>query len=490
MFLVAEPGCRPYNSGVGLLVENTHRFRIKVAAAICHVAFVVGCGGENNIRDAGTTYDVGNRDVVVGSVSEEELRVGINTYIDARALPTPAEDNMLGDLIAGSGLDMTKIENIVRTGADPHSNAPHPVGTKTKLNITCDHVNYSSTYFLYVPNGYDPTVPTSLVVIGHGGNSSMSQSYAESTASSYLDAYLAYTQDPLNAILVAPATTRGWGPIGYSLMFSVISKTQREYNIDPDKIYVSGQSMGGHLSWRAGLIFTDRFGAVAPQSGGYTSWIEGSVSIRRLYNTPGYGTWGQTEPYELDATNRALRDWLAAASFDWVMIEKSGGHTIYQDEQPKIAKFFADRPRDMYRKSQFALASRTLSIAKPWASNDVHGHVFDPDQPLTYAQQRWVELYPRADDLTQEFFGEISGNTYTFTTKNVEKMRVLVHPKLVDVAAPIKVIVNDDTVFEGIVPPNPLEMIRRVRLFDDRGRIYWGGVDIDITTDATAVTLP
>lgn len=78
---------------------------------------------------------------------------------------------------------------------------------------------------------------------------------------------------PLGAILVAPATTVGWNPVGDSLIESVISRTIREYNIDPDRIYIAGQSMGGHLSWRSAIHRADRFAAFSPQSGGYASYV-------------------------------------------------------------------------------------------------------------------------------------------------------------------------------------------------------------------------
>ena len=39
--------------------------------------------------------------------------------------------------------------------------------------------------------------------------------------------------------------------------------------VDPDRVYVTGQSMGGHMSWRCGIAFPDRFAAIGPQSGGY-----------------------------------------------------------------------------------------------------------------------------------------------------------------------------------------------------------------------------
>ena len=82
----------------------------------------------------------------------------------------------------------------------------------------------------------------------------MSQSYADQTARVYLKAYQTLGVK-MKAILVAPSSTRGWGHIGNSLILSTISDVQRRYAIDPDRIYLAGQSMGGHLTFLCLLPF-------------------------------------------------------------------------------------------------------------------------------------------------------------------------------------------------------------------------------------------
>ena len=152
----------------------------------------------------------------------------------------------------------------------------------------------------------------------------------------------------MNAILVAPATERGWSPIGDSLILSSISKLQRDYNVDPERIYMTGQSMGGHLSWRTALTYADRYAAFSPMSGGYPEWAT-SGALRNLWTTVGFNTWGEIEPYELDKTNVILHDWLTAHSYAWDGAQAPGEHPIASGSFAAIADLFGKNPRKMYR---------------------------------------------------------------------------------------------------------------------------------------------
>ena len=94
-------------------------------------------------------------------------------------------------------------------------------------------------------------------------------------------------------LMVAPLTDRGWGAMGYSILFSTLSKVMRDYHVDPDRVYITGHSMGGHLTYRSGIYLGDRWGAVGPMSGGYDYVADRLVD--NLINTPGYATWGELD---------------------------------------------------------------------------------------------------------------------------------------------------------------------------------------------------
>jgi predicted peptidase len=56
------------------------------------------------------------------------------------------------------------------------------------------------------------------------------------------------------------------GPMG--LVLEVIAKMQKQYRIDPDRLYVMGLSMGGYGTWDAVQRYPDMFAAAVPICGG------------------------------------------------------------------------------------------------------------------------------------------------------------------------------------------------------------------------------
>lgn len=72
-------------------------------------------------------------------------------------------------------------------------------------------------------------------------------------------------------IVMAPQATSqqyGWYPSLKSIE-ATIDELQGEYKIDPDRIYVTGLSMGGYGAWALLMDAPDRFAAIAPVVGGY-----------------------------------------------------------------------------------------------------------------------------------------------------------------------------------------------------------------------------
>lgn len=55
---------------------------------------------------------------------------------------------------------------------------------------------------------------------------------------------------------------------------------------------------------------------------------------------------------------------------------------------------------------------------------------------------------------------------------------------MVDFSRPVEIIANGNTVFKEIVEPDMKTMLELVREFDDRGRIFYAAVDVEIADDA------
>jgi acetyl esterase/lipase len=414
----------------------------------------------------------------------------IEAFIESRNQTSPPSAAGLGEQLTQQGFTASDVEDLIRsgplafrpTGANPDAG----YGDFALVDVACYHANYSSKYWLYVPASYQPTRKTPLVVVGHGGNSQMSAEYARSTAHSYISSYRPMADGTLGAILVAPATTVGWGPLGDVLIEAVISKTIREYNIDPDRIAITGQSMGGHLTWRSAMNHGDRYAAFSPQSGGYASYVDDHI-IENVFGTVGYVTYGTTEPYDLDLTNDRLGAWLKEHKYPWTIVKKSGGHEIYTDEIPAIATVFAASTRNLYPARTFLHAVGELRYPN---ANTPTGESI-AGRPLRWNFRNWIEVEPRPEVAAGvTFYGENKGNNRLEIQSNgVRHLNVLLHPKMVDLASPVTIVVNGEVKHAAVVPTDLSQLLERVRELDDRGRIYHASVPIDIATD-TSVPVP
>ena len=73
--------------------------------------------------------------------------------------------------------------------------------------------------------------------------------------------------------LVAPTNRRpygfDWESWGRMDAMEVLGLAKAELHADPQRIYLTGHSMGGHGAWQLGALFPDHFAAVGPSAG----WI-------------------------------------------------------------------------------------------------------------------------------------------------------------------------------------------------------------------------
>lgn len=409
----------------------------------------------------------------------------LDAWIDARFAPEEGDTEALVAAMKAEGLSFADVEALLR---GPRASYPELKVPKGKIVVdqalACDHVDYATVYHLHIPSGYTPDKAWPLVLIGHGGNGSMSRQRARSVAHMYLK-YWVPASEKHGVIIAAPATSRGWGSYGNSVLFSLMSKLQRELHIDPDRIYATGQSMGGHMSWRCAISFPDRFGAVGPQSGGY-DYVE-REQVHNLFNIPGYATHGKTEPYGIDRDNRKIKAWMDERDYPWVIVEKPGGHEIYVDEIDRQFQFFAEHPRDLYRDRVYVRVAGRLRYdteeqhREGWDKE----HTWDKSRPLWRDTVHWVGLTPDEDPKRLQLAAVAhQGQKVSLQCSGISRLRLFLHPRMCDITKPVAVTVNGKTT-EHQPTIDWVRMLDDIRKYDDRGRVFPAHIDLEITTEAT-----
>jgi predicted peptidase len=86
----------------------------------------------------------------------------------------------------------------------------------------------------------------------------------------------------------------------------------REHPVDPDRVYLSGMSMGGAGTWHLAVAQPERFAAIAPVCG-YHVWPDGDPSpVRAIRDVPVWAFHGEEDEVVPADASRSLVDTLEA----------------------------------------------------------------------------------------------------------------------------------------------------------------------------------
>lgn len=128
-------------------------------------------------------------------------------------------------------------------------------------------------YRLYIPAAYDGSKPFPLVIAMHGTGGNENSLFEDKR----LPPHELMRVAEKHAVLMATPHGRGtteYRGIGENDIFCVLADLQRRYRVDPERIYLTGQSMGGTGAAYLALHHPDLFAASAPLAAAYSfPWI-------------------------------------------------------------------------------------------------------------------------------------------------------------------------------------------------------------------------
>jgi len=217
----------------------------------------------------------------------------------------------------------------VNSALDAQNNARNK-GTsfpKESLAQFESHSFHGMPYRLLLPIGYDPSKSYPLILNLHGragiGDDNVSQLRPWSEIFTTRD-----WRERYPCIMVAPQSWDSWSayderypklskrdieglpeywhprlkegryPPDYvstgslTMAFLLLDQLARDYNVDTDRVYVLGHSMGGYGSWNALWAAPGRFAAAIPSAGGILPWKD----VSKFKNVPIWAFHGNEDP--------------------------------------------------------------------------------------------------------------------------------------------------------------------------------------------------
>ena len=118
------------------------------------------------------------------------------------------------------------------------------------------------------------------------------------------------------AVVLCPQcpTNAVWDNIVFAVK-ALIDRVTAEHHISPDRILLTGSSMGGYGTFAMALAFPTLFAAIAPISGGNMSW-----RASNLRTTPVYAVHGERDTLVPPICSKQMTDAVNATGGDAILL--------------------------------------------------------------------------------------------------------------------------------------------------------------------------
>jgi poly(3-hydroxybutyrate) depolymerase len=323
-----------------------------------------------------------------------------------------------------------------------------PPGIRLRTLTAADYQGWP--FVLQVPDDYRSDTPTPLLIYLSGG------------AGSAMDAMLLvrWAMTRTGYLAVYPhASGWWWWRDQTGMVDALLDQLERDFNVDPQRIYVSGMSNGGTGVFYFANLWPQRFSAAVSAMGAGLLYPgvagDGPPEPRNTANLPLLFLHGRRDstiaPLATELTVKQLGKRAAPAETHYF---KELGHEVILGRTDE---------------------GRTLAFMQRFEQRALPRSIAFTLRGVRYTRHYWVEIVERGDGLigassaagtltlesatklaAQEpatVEGRIEGdNTIRLTTKNVKRLRLLLREDLLPKEGPIRVVVNQKQLFEGPVP--------------------------------------
>ncbi len=237
------------------------------------------------------------------------------------------------------------------------------------LAMRADKLLPNAKYTLLVPKNYDPFVATPLLIGLHGGGAGGADGKLVVGAGHQAMNFYQNDCEERGWICACPNALRaGWGQrVNDDMIDAMLEELCALYNIDENRIYLVGHSMGGGGTWAQGSRLPETWAAIAPAA---SFGVRGIKKFEKT-KTPFYVYHSDNDPRTVVAGVRPhMRNLLGNRKLDFVYTELPGrGHTFPREVVKDIFAFFA--PRRLARgPGRFKTAVRPLPSFRRKVSRD------------------------------------------------------------------------------------------------------------------------
>ena len=366
--------------------------------------------------------------------------------------------------------------------------------------------------FCVVPESYRPETPTGLIVLMHGGGKNSPRTHPrrymrmhDKTGWALGDAFYRSGMVAVGPSAPLRKTNVRWCvPEADDYLCDVILECEARFNIDPNRVVLMGYSMGGFGAMHQVQRQPDRFAVVLAGAGAWSLAYWPVIHGTPLWIVQGahdavYGKRGHDTDVQYARWADKL---LTAQGLPHEYVEHNGGHDP-RDAHKALCGFIeraASVRRDPYyphvvcvtprgwtpRMKYPAPHNRWVSILETIAGPITYDHLVHVALPQTAKtpRQKWEAW--RLTNRPQQYPGALvdvtnrGNNNFLAITRNVKRFALWLHPKMVDFANPVRVVVNGQLAFQALATPSVSAALRSFVRRRDWGLIYSAEIVVSV----------
>lgn len=261
-----------------------------------------------------------------------------------------------------------------------------------------------------------------------------------------------------NYIVVCPTIISGsWqSQIGEEVVIELVKEIKRSYNIDDDKVFITGISMGGHGTYLMTIFHPDMFAGASPIAGAI-NFDKDAHLLENCSSVPFYIIHGSQDELIPVSYSQKISEKLKSLGFDVTYIEhnlvrESGpvrtGHLYPNELLPELIKWLDTKKRKPLT-SKFS-----VHITKKY-----HSRIY------------WITPITLLTN-NAHITAEISDNTMNIITKNLKKIKVHLDDQLVDFSKPVVIKINAKEVFNKRIYPDVQTLLLNYKRYRDTNFLF------------------
>jgi len=343
-----------------------------------------------------------------------------------------------------------------------------------------------------IPEGYDPSRAWPVRVQLHGGvgrplNSGRGLNAANNRIRGEAQIYI----HPK-----AGAEGMWWQPVQVENVLRLVDQVKRRYNVDESNVYVTGVSDGGTGAYFFAMREATLWSSCDPFNGhpmvlaNPATGVDGQLYLTNLRDCPLHIVNGGRDRLYPAANVAPFIDLMneAGADLEWTVYPEAGHDTSWwpEAEREPYETFLHAHPREAHPAAISWETERTDRYNRfRWLVIDDLG-ARESDRQLEDVNtfrpsptSRVFDMYERRRASGRVDI-ERTANRFEASTRGVEAFTLLLSPDVVDFDAPVQVMVNGETVFDGMVARDVETLLAWAARDNDRTMLYGAELPIRV----------